>query len=81
MADWQEKLSRGDKTLICKTCLKPFEKLSNLKIHEKNHTGERPFGCSHCEKKFSQLGTLKIHERIHTGGKPFNSAVFWEIVK
>ena len=50
----------------CTFCQKAFQKLSNLKRHEKIHTGEVPFECKTCKKRFNQKSNLKKHQIIHT---------------
>ncbi|GAA6069715.1 zinc finger protein 91-like [Tachysurus ichikawai] len=56
---------------ICLLCGKNFNRLANLRIHQRCHTGEKPYTCSHCGRRFSHSGNLQKHKRVHTGERPY----------
>lgn len=57
----------GEKTHLCTTCGKGFQRAYNLVVHMRVHTGEKPYQCPHCPKNFAQCNDLKAHIRRHTG--------------
>lgn len=66
-----EPVRRGNSAHLCVLCGKTFNRLGNLRIHQRCHTGEKPYGCMQCGRCFSQAGDLKKHKRVHTGEKPY----------
>ena len=42
-----------------------FVNMSNLKVHERNHTGEKLFQCFKHDKAFTRSDLLKMHEKTH----------------
>ncbi|KAM4623733.1 uncharacterized protein ACJ7VT_004774 [Polymixia lowei] len=62
---------RPDESHSCLMCGKTFNRIGNLRIHQRCHTGERPYCCLHCGKRFSHAGNLQKHTRIHTGERPY----------
>jgi len=59
------------KSYTCTSCLKSFQKPSQLKRHVRVHTGERPFACKLCSKSFNQKNALQIHMKKHAGVRPY----------
>ncbi|CAO1370933.1 unnamed protein product [Diamesa tonsa] len=57
----------------CSICLKVFDSLISLDIHEKSHLKQK-YECSECNKKFSQLRNYKYHMSIHRGTKEFSAS-------
>ncbi|XP_068438843.1 uncharacterized protein [Clinocottus analis] len=62
---------RREESHLCVVCGKTFNRVGNLRIHQRCHTGEKPYGCVQCGRRFSQAGDLKKHKRVHTGEKPY----------
>lgn len=60
-----------DERHVCLLCGKNFNRLANLRIHQRCHTGEKPYTCSHCGRRFSHSGNLQKHKRVHTGERPY----------
>ena len=54
---------------MCQFCPKEFKNVSQLLLHERDHTGDRPFKCDVCEKSFSLSRNLCAHKRTHPGRK------------
>lgn len=52
-------------------CGKQFDRLHNLKSHEKSHQADRPFACGQCQMRFQRNHDLKRHQRIHAGVRPY----------
>ena len=58
--------------LSCKYCGATYEKIQELKKHEKMHSAEKlSFGCNFCDKTFDKKWKLNLHEKIHTIEKTF----------
>lgn len=51
----------GNKLLVCKFCMKTFERRGHLLDHMNSHTGERPYVCAFCSKGFTQKTNCKRH--------------------
>ncbi|KAI5102929.1 zinc finger and SCAN domain-containing protein 21-like [Silurus meridionalis] len=68
---WRQQ-SRADERHVCLLCGKNFNRLANLRIHQRCHTGEKPYMCSHCGRRFSHSGNLQKHKRVHTGERPYH---------
>jgi hypothetical protein len=47
-------------------CTRCFDRLTNLRRHQKMHTGERPYACPSCSKTFSRSDNLRQHALTHT---------------
>lgn len=60
-----------DERHFCLLCGKYFNRLANLRIHQRCHTGEKPYTCTHCGRRFSHSGNLQKHKRVHTGERPY----------
>ena len=54
-----------DEPLCCRNCDRRFERLADLKTHEKSHDVEKPFDCTECDKTFPNLSESKQHKRTH----------------
>ncbi|XP_051958269.1 zinc finger protein 846-like isoform X2 [Xyrauchen texanus] len=64
-------IPQGEEHHVCLVCGKTFNRVGNLRIHQRCHTGEKPYRCLICGRCFSQAGDLKKHKRVHTGEKPY----------
>ncbi|XP_056153580.1 zinc finger protein 91-like [Lampris incognitus] len=71
MARFGSASSRQGESHSCIMCGKTFNRIGNLRIHQRCHTGERPYCCLHCGKCFSHAGNLQKHTRVHTGERPY----------
>lgn len=59
-----------DKSPVCTTCGKAFEKLSSLKLHV-IHAHRKPFQCRYCGSWHRRRLQLLRHLSDHTGILPF----------
>lgn len=54
------------KTHHCGTCVKCFSQMSELIMHERNHSFNKPFSCKQCDEAFMSQSSLSLHEqRVH----------------
>ena len=76
------KISKTDENEIifeyrCGTCYIIFRNLSELEMHEREHTeheihtDENPYSCTKCDKKFSVQSEQKQHENSCSGLKTY----------
>lgn len=62
-------------SFTCETCNKVFDKLKNLKRHEKLHSKVKPFVCE-CGKSYSRSDHLNRHKISHSENtKPFQCSL------
>ncbi|KAK1574382.1 fungal-specific transcription factor domain-containing protein [Colletotrichum navitas] len=54
----------------CSTCSRSFNRIENLKRHQKTHQSRLPHRCVICQKEFSRSDILKKHRRVHHKGTP-----------
>ncbi|KAF5490048.1 Transcription factor steA [Colletotrichum siamense] len=52
-------------TYPCSKCPRIFNRLENLKRHQKSHQGSLPHCCDICQREFSRSDLLKKHQRTH----------------
>ncbi|KAJ8960775.1 hypothetical protein NQ318_020069 [Aromia moschata] len=68
-----------DKRHVCVDCGKAFNRLENLKIHQRIHTGTKHTSKSHlciyCGKEFNNSSNLVRHTRVHTGERPYSCSI------
>ncbi|KAK1985721.1 hypothetical protein LZ30DRAFT_707554 [Colletotrichum cereale] len=58
----------------CSTCSRSFNRIENLKRHQKTHQSRLPHRCTICQKEFSRSDILKKHRRVHHKGTGDGSA-------
>ncbi|KAK1999474.1 hypothetical protein LX36DRAFT_475755 [Colletotrichum falcatum] len=58
----------------CSTCSRSFNRIENLKRHQKTHQSRLPHRCTICQKEFSRSDILKKHRRVHHKGTPDRGA-------
>ncbi|KAK2051036.1 hypothetical protein LY76DRAFT_688571 [Colletotrichum caudatum] len=58
----------------CGTCSRSFNRIENLKRHQKTHQSRLPHRCTICQKEFSRSDILKKHRRVHHKGTPDGGA-------
>ena len=56
-----QKAHTGERTFICKICVKSFIQKSSLTDHMQVHTGDKPHSCTICGKYYSTKGVLNRH--------------------
>ncbi|XP_055901821.1 zinc finger protein 729-like [Eupeodes corollae] len=61
----KEIIYKGERTIACVYCDKPFKRQYDLLRHHRTHTKEKPFQCNVCVKSFSTKSGLKIHLNTH----------------
>ncbi|XP_055849496.1 zinc finger protein 236-like [Episyrphus balteatus] len=61
----KEIIYKGERTIACVYCDKPFKRQYDLLRHHRTHTKEKPFTCNICNKGFSTNSGLKIHLNTH----------------
>uniref|UniRef100_A0A3B1KKE2 PR domain containing 9 n=1 Tax=Astyanax mexicanus TaxID=7994 RepID=A0A3B1KKE2_ASTMX len=62
-----ECIQQGDGPHGCSLCDLYFNRLCNLRRHERNiHAKEKPYCCTLCLKSFTQLSGLKRHQESHS---------------
>lgn len=47
------------------TCLRIFEKVSNVKAHWRVHNNHKPFKCKYCEHQYKWVSSMRAHEVKH----------------
>ncbi|XP_049822361.1 zinc finger protein 470-like isoform X3 [Aethina tumida] len=64
-----------DKRHKCVDCGKAFNRLDNLKTHQRIHTGVKETAklhlCIYCGKEFNNSSNMIVHMRRHTGERPY----------
>ncbi|KAJ8960781.1 hypothetical protein NQ318_020075 [Aromia moschata] len=64
-----------DKRHVCVECGKAFNRLDNLKTHQRIHTGVKDTSklhlCIYCGKEFNNSSNMIVHMRRHTGERPY----------
>ncbi|KAJ8920878.1 hypothetical protein NQ315_015671 [Exocentrus adspersus] len=64
-----------DKRHVCVECGKAFNRLDNLKTHQRIHTGVKDNAklhlCIYCGKEFNNSSNMLRHSRVHTGERPY----------
>lgn len=59
---------------VCSTCPRSFDRIENLKSHERSHNKEKSFECSQCSRCFSRRNTLRYHE-VHGHTTPASKLI------
>lgn len=64
-----------DKRHVCNECGRAFNRLDNLKTHQRIHTGIKDTSklhlCIYCGKEFNNSSNMIVHMRRHTGERPY----------
>ncbi|XP_060518898.1 zinc finger protein 84-like isoform X2 [Cylas formicarius] len=64
-----------DKRHVCIECGKAFNRLDNLKTHQRIHSGIKDTSklhlCVYCGKEFNNSSNMIVHMRRHTGERPY----------
>ncbi len=65
-----ECIQQGDGSYCCSHCNLYFNRLCNLRRHERTiHSKEKPYCCTLCLKSFTQSSGLKRHQQSHSRRK------------
>ncbi|XP_018333383.2 zinc finger protein 883-like isoform X2 [Agrilus planipennis] len=65
---------RQDKHHVCSECGKAYNRLDNLKTHQRIHFGVKDNKlhlCIYCGKEFNSSSNMIVHMRRHTGERPY----------
>ncbi|KAK1959761.1 hypothetical protein LY78DRAFT_646680 [Colletotrichum sublineola] len=68
----------SDSLHTCNTCSRSFNRIENLKRHQKTHQSRLPHRCTICQKEFSRSDILKKHRRVHHRAPPDGSTTLAE---
>ena len=67
-----QKVEHSNSSYNCGKCMRVFNSLFELELHDKNHVAESSlFKCQYCNKTFTKADVFEKHSKIHTGeGNP-----------